>query len=331
MSRATGHLAILHTAESASDHAHENPSTSMDFDPDLDLGAIRPEDDVDESARTSSTEPARTGGFSGLVRMILYGFGFLMMFLVALILFLRGNKGPSMEPPMSVAVPVLESTLAGPIKRDEVVGTDTPVEKPAKSIAPQSQLTQHSVVAPPLAPVTEAKPAIPTQSATMVDAVRSDIAAMQEMLSEHRELIQAQLSQNKQFQAELQNLRTANEVTNKQVDSIATDLAQVRHSLDDLTVRQARKAATLRRQLAVSQLQARQEEMKRAEPPPFRVITVTLWGSDYIATVALDSGLQRDLTTGELLDGWKVTAITPTAVSVIRLHDGVQLNLAAGV
>ncbi|HEX4940762.1 MAG TPA: hypothetical protein VFX11_18955 [Candidatus Kapabacteria bacterium] len=331
MSRTTNNLRVVDDREIVIDPAAGDET----FDPEIDLGAIRPDDDIEESPQTA-TAPKRGGGLSGMLRTVLIGFGVLLILLVAMVMYLRGSRGPSTEPPVTASVPVLESALSGVgrVERGEVFEAAIEVEKEVASRPQEQSVEPHVTV--PVAPA-DATPdaALPTDTITPNDTVKSVIAEMQQVLAEHRQLIQDQLEQNKQFQAELQAIRTSSEATSLRVDSVVADLAQVRHSLEDLTARETKKVATLQRQLAAKNEQARQQarhaEAQRSEPPPFRVASVTLWGSDYLATVTLLSGQQRDVTVGELLDGWKIDAISATGVSVTRLRDGAKLNLAAGV
>lgn len=324
----------VNVSEMATDHLDEVTEPPITFDPELDLGAIRPEDDVVESQQTTTT--SKGGGLSGMLRTILIVFGVFMILLVALLMYLGGSKGPSTAPPVTARVPVLESALAGAgkVQRSHDLETSVHGEREEGS-APQEQTVQpHESV--PVAPVPVTPEAVPpTESASQTETVTSVIAELQQMMGEHRQLIQEQLEQNKLNQAELKDIRTSSEATSLRVDSLAADLAQVRHSLEDLTAKETKKVTSLQRQLAAKnehvRQQARQLEAQRSEPPPFRVTSVTLWGSDYLATVTLQSGQQRDVTAGEQVDGWKIDGISASGVSATRLRDGTKLNLAAGV
>lgn len=319
--------------ESASTLARQEPS--LTFDPELDLGDIRTEDDLEENPQKKATANKRGSGLSRMLRTVLSLFGVLLILLVALVMYIRASKDPSSEPPVTARVPVLESALAGRVERNDELQTAIQAESREVPSAPQEQPVQPRV-AVPVAPEVAASDVVPQpESIMLANTVMSVITEMQQVLGEHRDLIHDLLAQNKQFQAELQDIRTSSEATSLRVDSLAADLAQVRHSLEDLTARETKKVATLQRQLSVKNAQARQQalqvEAQRNEPPPFRVASVTLWGSDYLATVTLSSGSQRDVTVGELLDGWKINAISATGVSVTRLHDGIKMNLAPGV
>lgn len=304
---------------------------SLTFDPELDLAGLQQDDDEPvESERPQSSAP---GGFSGFMRMALYGFGLLMILLIALILYARGSQGPSSAPPTTAKVDVLERALANQVERD-VADAESPVTEEVLTQEPPVQSVQPREAAPG-AHLLEAPMMAVTSHGASADQVMSVIAEIQQILEEQRGLIQSHQERNRQFQADLEAIRTSSEATNRRVDSLAADIAQVRHSLEDLTAKATSKVTQLQRQLvAKQQQQAKADEARqsalRAEPPPFRLVTVTLWGSDYIATLALSSGVQRDLTVGEMIEGWKVTDITASGVAVLRLRDGVNMTLAMG-
>lgn len=340
MTRAAANLRMVEADENAAGQPEERQEPSLTFDPDLDLGGIRPEDEqADGPQSTRATEPRRGGKLSGLFRAVLYVFGVLLILLVALVMYLRGSQDPSSAPLVTASVPVLESALAGAgqVKRDDQHTTAIQAENQEVAIVPQEPSVEPHVTVPVAADhvTATATDSALNSSTSVLESPSTIITEMQQMLSEHRQLIHDQLEQNKQFQAELQDIRTSSEVTSLRVDSLAADLAQVRRSLEDLTAREAKKVATLQRQLAVKNEQARQierqREAQRREPPPFRVLSVTLWGADYLATLTLNSGQQWDVTVGELLEGWKIDSISATGISVTRLRDGTKLSLAAGV
>ena len=128
---------------------------------------------------------------------------------------------------------------------------------------------------------------------------------------------------------ELALLQASSEATSMRVDGIAADFAQLRRTLDDVSSQKSRQVTALQRQLTTQKLALNAQTAARQEKPAFLLAGVTVWGSEYLATVSAN-GTSRDLAQGDIFDGWKVTSLTASSITLVRLQDGVTATLGVG-
>lgn len=311
--------------------ALEATNPDLSFDPELDLGAIEEEesDRIAESREPVATSKSVLGR---MFRWIAFGFGGLVMVLVVLVLVMRGNKAPGNVPPVTAKVDVLEAAMQEQEESavEEAIPTATAsaeeTELPASIPDFQPPIT--------LAPTSAALAAAPAvASVDAASSARDEILAvideLRQVTNTVRDGYAEQQAHIRKMQDELALLQTSSEATNMRVDGIAADFAQLRRTLDDVSSQKSRQVTTLQRQLITQKRELETQKAVRQEKPAFLLASVTVWGSDYLATVSAN-GLSRDLGQGDIFDGWKVTALSPGSITLVRLQDGVTATLGVG-
>jgi hypothetical protein len=168
------------------------------------------------------------------------------------------------------------------------------------------------------------------------DDVLAVIDELRQITNTLRDGYAEQLRHIHKMQGDLAGLQASSEATNMRVDDIAADFAQLRRTLDDLSSQKGHQVETLQRQLTTQkrQITSQKRELERQkavrqEKPLFLLTGVTVWGSDYLATVSAN-GLSRDLGQGDIFDGWKVTSLSANSMTLVRLQDGVNATLSVG-
>ncbi len=303
-------------------------SPSMPFDPELDLGAIEDEE-TDRSAEESRPVQAPGSAFRKWIRLAGLGLGGVVVFLVVLVLYVRGSKPPVNVPPVTAKVDVLESALQEASVAVQSAHDQNPRETTAIS---ENEVSADSAdFQPPISLAASAVPVVqpPVSVAQMREEILAVIDELRQFTVTTREGYAEQRAQIAAMREELVLLQSSGETTSLRVEGLAADFAQLRTSLEKLTANKRSQVATLQRQLSAKQRELQTQQAVRQEKPAFVLTSVTLWGSDYLATVTLN-GMPRDLGQGDVLDGWKVTAISDSTVTLIRLQDGVSATLGVG-
>ncbi|MFZ5603095.1 MAG: hypothetical protein ACOY7J_11645 [Pseudomonadota bacterium] len=308
--------------------ALEATNPDLSFDPELDLGAIEEEesDRIAESREPVATSKSVLGR---MFRWIAFGFGGLVMVLVVLVLVMRGNKAPGNVPPVTAKVDVLEAAMQEQEESavEEAIPTAT---APAEETELPASIPdfQPPITLAPTSAALAAAPAVASVDAASSarDEILAVIGELRQVTNTLREGYAEQQAHIHTMQGELALLQASSEATNMRVDGIAADFAQLRRSLDDVSSQKSRQATTLQRQLTTQKRELEMQKAVRQEKPTFLLAGVTVWGSDYLATVSAN-GLARDLGQGDIFEGWKVTSLSASSITLVRLQDGVTATL----
>lgn len=299
-----------------------------DFDPELDLGPLEEEEEASDQPEPKSPHP-----LGRLFRFVAFGFVGVIALFVGLIMTLRGGGSPSNAPPLTARVEVLEAAMQpAPVhSNDELNGIDTARPLQHESAEPTSPETiaRGHVLRIQDQSNAEQVPQATEPLGRPQDDVLSIIAELRQITDETRAGYAEERAHLRNMQEEILEIRTSSEATNLRVDMLVADVAQVRHSLEDLTKQKSRQMSALQQQLSHQQKRLEVQLAVREERPPFQLSSVTQWGGDYLANVSLN-GMSRELGQGDVFEGWKITGIHANSISVVRLRDGVAATLQWG-
>lgn len=304
-----------------------------DFDPELDLGPLE-----EENGASDQPEPKSPHPLARLFRFVAYGFIAVIVLFAGLIMTLRGGSLPSNTPPLTARVEVLEAAMQpAPVhSNDELNGIDTarPLQHERAEPTTATPTSPETIARGNVLPIQDQSNAEQDpQAAEPLGQPQHDvlaiIAELRQITDETRAGYAEERAHIRTMQEELLAIRTSSEATNLRVDQLVADVAQVRHSLEDLTKQKSRQMSALQQQLSHQQKRLEVQQAVREERPPFQLSSVTQWGGDYLANVSLN-GMSRELGQGDVFEGWKITGINANSISVVRLRDGVAATLQWG-